>query len=158
MIVADLAHIDQQVELPIELRKAIEFLRLHDIRNLPDGTVSIDGQRVYAIVQRYETIPANTPKFEYHRTYIDVQYIVSGEEIIGWAPIERMTVTEAYDPGKDICFGAMPAGKWTPVFLQAGQLAVLYPGDGHAPRLAAGAPSPVMKIVVKVEAPREGFV
>jgi biofilm protein TabA len=151
MIVTELKHIDQQAELPIALRKAIEFLRLHDIRDLPDGTVAIDGQRVYAMVQRYETMQTNTPKFECHRTYIDVQYIVSGEEVIGWAPMGRMTVTEAYDPGKDICFGTVAAGKWTPVFLQAGQLAVLYPEDGHAPKLAAGAPSPVMKIVVKVE-------
>jgi len=36
------------------------------------------------------------------------------------------------------------------VHLIAGELAVLYPDDGHAPRLAAGAPSPVFKIVVKV--------
>jgi beta-galactosidase beta subunit len=42
------------------------------------------------------------------------------------------------------------AGKWTPVFLQSGQLAVLWPEDGHAPKLAADAPSTVMKIVVKV--------
>lgn len=152
MIVTDLKHIDQQVELPIELMKAVEFLRLRDIRNLPDGAVQIDGQRVYAIVQRYETIETRDPKFECHRKYVDVQYIVSGEEIIGWAPIAQMTVTEAYDEGKDICFGAMAAGKWTPVFLQAGQLAVLYPEDGHAPRLAAGTSSFVMKIVVKVEA------
>ena len=151
MIVSSLKHIDRQIDLPLSLMKAIEFLRLHDIRNLPDGTVEIDGTRVYASVQRYDTMQNTAPKFECHRKYIDVQYIVSGEEIIGWAPIERMTVTEAYDPGKDICFGAVAPGKWTPVFLQAGQLAVLYPEDGHAPKLAAGAPTPVMKIVVKVE-------
>jgi YhcH/YjgK/YiaL family protein len=98
----------------------------------------------------------SAPKFECHRKYIDVQYIVSGEETIGWAPIELMSVTEAYDLEKDICFGIVPAGKWTPVFLEAGQLAVLYPEDGHAPRLAAGASSPVMKIVVKVAVPEEG--
>lgn len=156
MIVTDLKHIDQQVELPIVLRKAIEFLRLRDISNLPDGTVEIDGKRVYASVQRYGTMQAAVPKFECHREYIDVQYIVSGEEVIGWAPVERMAITEAYDPGKDICFGTVAPGKWTPVLLQAGQLAVLYPEDGHAPKLAAGAPSPVMKIVVKVGVSGEG--
>jgi biofilm protein TabA len=156
MIVTDLEHIYQQADLSIALRKAVEFLRLHNIRNLPDGMVEIDGRRLYASVQRYETMQTGSPKFEYHRKYIDVQYIVSGEEIIGWAPIERMTVTEAYDRDKDICFGTVAAGKWTPVFLQAGQLAVLYPEDGHAPRLAAGVPSPVMKIVVKVEMSEEG--
>jgi len=34
--------------------------------------------------------------------------------------------------------------------LKAGQLAVLRPEDGHAPRIAAGSPCLVRKIVVKV--------
>jgi biofilm protein TabA len=90
------------------------------------------------------------PRFEHHRRYIDIQFIVAGEEVIGWAPADRMQVTEAYDPEKDIAFGTVPAGEATPVRLAAGELAVLYPEDGHAPRLAAGRPSPVFKIVVKV--------
>jgi len=150
MIVTDLAHIGQQADLSRALAKAMEFLRLRDISDLPDGRIEINGNAVFALVQRYDTVLTGTPTFEGHRKYIDVQYIVSGEEAIGWAPIEQMSITEAYDPDKDICFGNVAAGTWTPVHLQAGQLAVMFPEDGHAPRLAAGAPSRVMKIVVKV--------
>ncbi len=149
MIVTDLEHIEQQAQLTPSLTKAIAFLRKRDIRDLADGKVEIDGDRVYAIIQRYETIRTNAPKFEYHRKYLDVQFIASGEETIGWIPAESMTVSEAYDTDKDICFGAA-AGKWTPLHLQAGQLAILRPEDGHAPKLASGKPSPVMKIVVKI--------
>ncbi|MGE5172887.1 MAG: YhcH/YjgK/YiaL family protein [Betaproteobacteria bacterium] len=150
MIVTDLKHIDHQVMMTPALKKAIDFLRLRGIHDLPDGRVEIDGNEVFAIVQRYETIKAAAPKFEYHRKYIDIQFIVSGEEIIGWAQAEHMTTTQDYDPDKDICFGTAEKGKWTPVHLQAGQLAVLWPEDGHAPKVAAGGPSRVMKIVVKV--------
>jgi biofilm protein TabA len=150
MIVTDLKYIDAQVAMTPALRKAIAFLRQRDVLNLPDGKVEIDGDRVFAIVQRYETIMTGAPKFEYHRTYLDVQFIGSGEEVIGWAPVERMTVTDPYDADKDICFGDVAAGRWTPVYLAAGQLAVLWPEDGHAPKLAQGKSSPVMKIVVKV--------
>jgi YhcH/YjgK/YiaL family protein len=150
MIVTDLEHIDRPLRVTLALRKAVDFLRLCDIHNLPEGRVEIDGDRVFALVQRYETTKADTPKFECHRKYIDVQYIVSGEEVIGWAPIERMTITEAYDAGRDVCFGTVAKGAWTPLHLQAGQLSVLYPEDGHAPKLPNHAPSPVMKIVVKV--------
>ncbi len=149
MIIADLKSIDCQCDMPLALTKAIEFLRLRGIHELPDGKVEIDGDKVFAIVQRYQTLEADVPKFEYHRKYIDVQYLVSGEEIIGWTPSDRMNITEPYDAGKDIAFGAAK-GKWTPVHLQAGQAAVLWPEDGHAPRLAAGKASAVMKIVVKV--------
>lgn len=150
MLVSDLDHIDHQIAVAPGLQKAFAFLRSDNIHGLPDGRVEIDGDRVFAIAQRYETMIADAPKFECHRKYIDVQFIVSGEEIIGWVPLERMTITETYDADRDICFGTAVKGAWTPLHLRAGQLAVLWPEDGHAPKLASGAPSPVMKIVVKV--------
>ena len=150
MVVSDLDHSDHQTSGAPGLQKAFAFLRSPGIHQLTDGRVEIDGDRVFALVQRYETMMTDAPKFEFHRKYIDVQFIVSGEEVIGWAPVARMTVTDAYDVDKDICFGTVAKGIWTPVHLQAGQLAVLWPEDGHAPKLACGASLPVMKIVVKV--------
>jgi YhcH/YjgK/YiaL family protein len=150
MIVSDLRHIAHQTGNVPALQKVIDFLRRTGIDGLLDGRVEIDGDRVFALVQRYETIFVDAPRFECHQKYIDVQFIVSGEEIIGWAPADQMSITEAYDAEKDICFGTLAAGKWTPVYLQAGQLMVLWPEDGHAPKLAVRGPSPVMKIVVKV--------
>ena len=150
MIVTDLAHIDHQVQLTPSLRKAFDFLRGRDLLKLSDGRSEIDGDRVFALIQRYETERTEAPKFEYHRKYIDVQFIAAGEEIIGWAPAASMTISEAYDPDRDICFGSVAPGTWTPVHLQMGQLAVLWPEDAHAPKGAAGPPSRVMKIVVKV--------
>jgi len=150
MIVTDLKHVDHQIAMTPALGKAIAFLRCPDLHTLADGKVEIDGDRVFAIVQRYATMKSDTPKFEYHRTYIDVQFIVSGEEVIGWTPVERMEITEPYIADMDICFGSVEKGKWTPVYLQAGQLAVLWPEDGHAPKLAAGESAAVMKIVVKI--------
>ena len=149
MIVTDLGYMDRQVPVTPSLRKALDFLRRPDIAGLPDGRTEIDGDCVFALVQRYETAQTDTPKFEYHRKYIDVQFIASGEEIIGWAPAGAMSVSEAYDADKDICFGTVAAGKWTTVRLEAGQLMVLWPEDAHAPKCAAGRPSPVMKIVIK---------
>jgi YhcH/YjgK/YiaL family protein len=150
LIVTDLNNIDYQVLMTLSLRKAFDFLRGRNLYALPDGRVDIDGDRVFALVQRYETVRTEAPMFEYHRKYIDVQFIASGEEVIGWAIAETMKITEAYDEKKDICFGTVKKGKWTPVLLQAGQTAVLWPEDAHAPKLAADDPIQVMKIVIKV--------
>jgi len=150
MIVTDLRHIEHQASMTPLMSKAVSFLRQSDVNTLSDGRVEIDGKQVFALVQRYETISTGEPKFEYHQKYIDVQFMVTGEEVIGWVPREHMKITEAYDTDRDVCFGIAGTGTMTLVDLRAGQLAVLYPEDGHAPKLAAGAPSPVMKIVVKV--------
>jgi len=150
MIVSDLKNTERQAFMMPGLLKALEFLRRPGLKALPDGKYEIDGDLVFAMVQRYTTAAAPEPKFEAHRKYADVQFIVYGAEAVGWAPLDRMTVTQAYEDEKDICFGTVQAGGWAPVRLEAGQLVVLYPEDAHAPKLAAGEPAPVMKIVVKV--------
>ena len=94
MIITDINHIEHQVSKTAFFKKAIEFLRRQDIHNMADGRVDIDGQDVFALVLRYETAMTGFPKFEYHRKYIDIQYIVSGKEVMGWAPAERMVITE----------------------------------------------------------------
>lgn len=150
MIVTDIAHIEEQIRMTPELRKAIDFLRRIDLPRLADGKTEIDGDRVFALVQHYETEKNDTLNFEYHRKYIDIQVIVSGVEMIGWTDADHMEVTKPYDEVKDACFGRVPDGAWTPLRLEAGQLAVFWPPDAHAPKQCVGAPAEVMKIVVKV--------
>jgi biofilm protein TabA len=149
MIVTDLEHASEQIALTPALQKALAFLQRLGSQTLADGRVEIDGEQAYALFQSYDTRPGE-PKFEAHRKYLDIQYVAAGEEIIGWAFIDRMVVDAAYDEAKDVCLGHVPPAEVTPVRLSAGQLAVLYPTDAHAPKLAAGAPAAVKKIVVKV--------
>ncbi len=151
MIVTDLEHATQQIALTPSLQKAIDFLRQARGRELPDGRVEIDGNTVYALVQSYETAPVSQARLEAHRKYVDVQYVASGEEVIGWVSTDRLTPAVPYDDAKDVWFGSVPLNEMTPVRLAAGQLAVFYPPDAHAPRLAAGVPACVKKIVVKVK-------
>ncbi len=129
---------------------ALRFLQETDFSTHADGRIALDGERVFAIVQQYDTVAVDPPIFERHKRYLDIQYLAAGEEIIGWAPVDRMQPTGPFDAAKDIQFGAVEAGRWTGLRLAAGDLAVLWPEDAHAPRLAAGAASPVLKVVVKI--------
>jgi biofilm protein TabA len=151
MVVTDLEHVQEQLALTPSLQKAIDFLERTRGQELADGREEVDGDKVYALVQSYDTAAHGAEiVFEAHRKYIDVQYVALGREVIGWAYIDRVTVTAAYDEAKDAWFGTRPASETAFVWLNAGQLAVLHPTDAHAPRLAAGAPAHVKKVVVKV--------
>lgn len=151
MITAKLSEADAITAGAAGLEDAIAFLRRPDLAALPDGRYELPGG-AFANVERYETrpMPEAGPRFEAHRLYTDVQYIVSGAETIGVAPLAELSVEEPYDPARDICFGSVPEGRWEPAELEAGELAVLSPADAHAPKMAAGAPAPVMKVVVKL--------
>lgn len=151
MIAVKLRDAQRQARHTPGLKAALEFLARPGTAQLPDGRHEIDGEKIFALVQRYVTAAAEPVKFEAHRKYIDVQYVAAGAETIGWLPLAGVKVTEPYDAAKDVCFGRAGCG-WTPLRLEAGELAVLYPEDAHAPRLPAGAPGPVLKIVVKVAA------
>ncbi len=151
MITAKLSEADAITAGAPGLEDAITFLRRADLAGLPDGRYELPGG-AFANVERYETrpSPAEGPRFEAHRLYTDVQYIVSGAETIGVAALADMEVLEAYDPARDICFGRVAEGRWEPAELEAGELAVLSPADAHAPKMPTGAPAPVMKVVVKL--------
>ncbi|OGS12247.1 MAG: hypothetical protein A2234_08485 [Elusimicrobia bacterium RIFOXYA2_FULL_58_8] len=150
MISGNLKDICLLASLPPGIKKALDFLLRPEAPALPDGRCEIEGDSVFALVQRYTTAALLSPKFEVHRKYIDVQYVAQGLENIGCAPLAKMRVTEDYDPRQDICFGLVADGGWAPVTLRQGELAILYPEDAHAPRLACKVPAAVMKIVVKV--------
>ena len=151
MIIAKLEDLPRQVPASPHLQQALKYLNENRAANLPDGRYDIDGDRVYALVQSYQTLPIDeNSKYEAHRKYIDVQFIVSGVEVMGWAPLEKMQVTKDYQLEKDVCLGACPPALATLTRVDAGSAAIFFPEDAHAPKLACGEPAPVKKIVVKV--------
>jgi biofilm protein TabA len=151
MIVAKLEHILGHIAPTPNMQRALDFLRQVRGADLPDGRVEIDADRVFALVQSYLTVAASdSVLFEAHRKYIDVQYVAAGQEVIAWASTDHLTIIADYEEAKEAWFGTLPAADTTFVRLAAGELAVLYPTDGHAPRLAASAPAAVKKIVIKV--------
>ncbi|MBI5094522.1 MAG: YhcH/YjgK/YiaL family protein [Candidatus Hydrogenedentes bacterium] len=125
---------------------AFEYLQHFDVKS-PDGTYHIDGDNVFCMVQSYETTPLEGHEFEAHQDYADIQYLVSGQESIFWAPTPQLTVTKPYKP--DIAFYSLiPAP--TELVLAPGQFCVLFPQDAHVPCVMHTAPSTVRKAVIKV--------
>ena len=150
MIVTDLDHAAEQLPRTPRLQRALAFLKGLGPEDLADGRIEIDGDRLYALVQTYDTRAEGEWAFEGHRRYIDIQFVAEGEEVIGWAAAEAATITVAYDDAKDAWLGTVPRVAVTPLRLAAGQFAVFYPSDAHAPKRAAGASARVRKVVVKV--------
>jgi len=130
---------------------AFYFLRKTDLATISEGRYAIDGERIYAIVQEYDTKPLAEGFLETHTRYIDIQYLIAGEELIGYAPLTDQAVHTPYDNDKDISF---LKGAADPIRVQQGQFAVFFPHDAHMPGRTAGAPAHVRKVVIKVAVAR----
>ncbi len=112
----------------------------------------IQGQDLYAMISRYETVP-EPDRFESHARYADIHTVLSGSESLAWIPVEGLEVETAYDETKDVGFYRLPAAPLTRVALQPGTFMMLFPGDAHITRLLTGsAPEEVVKVVIKINA------
>jgi len=150
MTIADLDHLPESAQ-GAAMEKAAAFLA-ECVRNPPaDGRMELDGDRLYAMVQSYHTRPGReNPRFEAHRRYTDVQFVLAGFELCGWAPLARLSILTPYDEARDVLFGRVDAADSVLLPFPAGRALVFHPWDAHAPCLAAAEPAPVRKIVVKV--------
>ena len=129
------------------MKKALEYLENNDFSKMEPGKYEIDGSNVYAMIQQYETKPIEIGKWEAHRRYIDIQYIVEGTELIGYANLKDLKAIRNYDEVKDFIH---LEGKGDYITAKPGMFVVLWPEDGHMPSIAVNNPSPVKKVVVKI--------
>jgi YhcH/YjgK/YiaL family protein len=147
MILDQLKHAGLYQGLGANLKKAFNYLAARDFATIEPGRYDIDGDSVFALVQRYDTKPRDKGRWEAHRRYIDVQYVAAGIETLGWAPLGTLTETQPYSAEKDVL---LLAGAGDFVTARAGDFLVFFPGDAHMPCLVHDQPSPVLKVVVKV--------
>jgi YhcH/YjgK/YiaL family protein len=127
-------------------KRAFDHIHHIDVDSVPVGKQEIDGEKMYVLVQEYNTKPFEQGVWEAHRRYIDLQYVVQGAEGIGYANINHLGQGN-YDPNKDF----LPLhGAGDLVTLRSGCFMILMPEDAHMPGIAIATPAPVRKIVIKI--------
>ena len=128
--------------------KAFDFLKKAVSENLPVGRYEIDGDKVFAFIQEYESKPDSS--FEAHKNYIDIQFIISGTEVMKVADISQMTVSVPYT--EDVMFFENNE-RASVLVIEEGEYGIFFPWDAHKPGLCFdGKPAQVKKAVVKVRA------
>ena len=129
------------------IRIGLEWLEKTDLKNLKDGKYEIENETVYASVQTY--ITKDDAKYEAHKKYIDIQYLIYGEEKIGVTDLSNCKSCIEYDSDRDLEFYNIDCDEEF-INLAGGQFMILYPHDAHKPSIKKDSNSEVKKIVVKV--------
>ena len=150
MIFDSLDNAQKYFTLSENLKKGFEFLLNSDLNNLQDGKHIIEGDILYANIQTLKTKPAEEQKWEGHRKYIDIQYVIKGREKMGFGLLKDFNKTLiAYDNEKDITF--LDGKNYNYINVNEGNFVIFYPNDIHAPMLSVNNSEEIKKVIVKVK-------
>ena len=127
------------------LDTAIEYLLSHDLSTLENGRNAVDGDEVFINVMDAAYHAAGTGTFEAHRTYADIQISLTGDESIGWLPLD---VFPDWDANEESGLFADFPKDHVILPMKKDHFVIMFPQDAHAPGIGEGKGR---KAVVKVK-------
>ena len=131
---------------PIVPGLAEAFEKVNALTSLEPATYPLENGRF--IVMSGNTITTEGGTCEAHGQYLDIQYIVKGKEVVGWADLDACEIQGEFNEAKDI-------GKYTGPFeymtINEGICYVAFPEDAHMPGRHLDVPNDFVKVVVKLK-------
>jgi len=116
----------------------------------PLGTYQTHRDGCFVKVLQYRTIPRVECRYETHRNHVDLQYVISGGELIDWETRGNLQPSTPFDVAGDIQFYA-PRSPSTVLSLTTRHFAIFFPTDAHRPQVQNGVNDSVFKVVVKIQ-------
>jgi YhcH/YjgK/YiaL family protein len=126
--------------------KAFKFLG-DNLETKEPGKYEIYGDNVYAIVTEAPSKQLEAAKWEAHEKFIDIQYVIKGEEKIGITPLSTVTVSKPYDETNDYALYEADGPLYT---ARPGTFFLFFPDDVHRPNILVKGFDVVKKVVIKV--------
>lgn len=129
------------------IAKGIAYLQSDDWKDKAIGVYELEPDALYVHVQEFETIPETASKWEAHRIYTDIQYVVSGTERMGYGKQDQFEAITEYNEKNDFLH---LEGTGDFIDVQAGMFTIFFPHDIHKTKVAIEHPAEISKIVLKV--------
>ena len=148
MIIDKLSNAEFYYGINEKIKTSLNYLKNTNLLNLENGRYEVDGDDIFVIIQDYQSKPENEGKWEAHRKYTDIQYIIKGRERLGYLNINEFTPDTSYNDEKDIIFGMGSGGFVT---AKTGDFVIFTPQDAHMPRICVKEPEYVKKAVIKIK-------
>ena len=131
-----------------KISEALDYIKDLDKSTLTPGIHEVNDEFYYNYLEYEAKEPTNTI-YEAHKNYVDIQYIVDGQEQVDVSFEEYMELDTPYDAEKDIMFFKNPTQHFTRI-LGPGECVIVLPHELHKPGQKVGKNGNVKKIVGKV--------
>jgi biofilm protein TabA len=127
--------------------KVFQFLGDSKLATLAPGKYPIEGTDAYATVAASPPKNLDDVKWESHRKFIDLQYVIAGKVKLGVATVSSATVTAPYDETRDAANYAAE-GKYYEATPE--EFFLFFPQDAHRPDIKIDGYDTLKKLVIKV--------
>ena len=148
MILDKLSNQDIYKGLHKNFPMVFDFIKNNDLRTLELGKHTIDEDNVFVVVMEYDTQDISECKSETHLRYIDIQYMIFGEEYIGVTNLKNEVPTTPYDEKGDFMFYSLP--KLPQIKLTENHFAVFFKDDIHQTMIKVQDAKRLRKAVFKI--------
>lgn len=125
--------------------KTFNYIETVDFNKLKEGVFEIEGTDFFTI---YSDIAdaKNEAKFESHKKYLDIHYVIKGTELFGFKNIDHSCVISTYSSERDVMF--FENKEFDTITLSENMFVVFFPSDVHAPVIESKG---LKKIVFKIK-------
>lgn len=148
MIVDSIKNANRYYGISERITESLKHIIANGFATQDLGKYEISGNTIFGIKSEYDTSTNYDPKLEAHKKYIDLHYIIEGEENINYELLKNQNVIKEYDIDSDYMF--YQSTKSALINLNKGDFAIFYPNDIHMPGIALNRPSKVRKVVIKI--------
>lgn len=146
MIIDNIKNSNEYVTIHKDFGKIFEFLE--NLKEDATGMVTLDEGNVWANVFGVEKLPDDMKIFEAHRKFIDIHYILSGEESFAYSNIDRLKSVMSYNDADDYELFEGESGNC--ILLKKGDFVITFPQDAHIPDFQIDDSQKTVRVVVKV--------
>lgn len=105
---------------------------------------------MFVLKQAYITKDRESCFFESHKKYIDIQYMVKGNEIMDITSIDNLKIVNDYDEKTDFIKYENKSENISSLLIKEKELAIFYPNDAHQPCIKTDKNELIYKAVIKV--------
>ena len=147
MVLDSIENAARYMHLGKGIANALQHIQNNDLSNVPPGRYEIDRDKLVMIVFEFEGTNTDESKLEGHRRYIDLQYWVSGSELMGHEILNSQPLLVDYNETTDCAFYNCLASYSR---LLPGMFVIYYPTDLHTAVIDPLAQGIVKKIVFKI--------
>jgi biofilm protein TabA len=151
MIISDLIHWEQEKGwFSPAIKQALEWVKKEINQDTPVGKYPIIGDQMFVLVQHLTTEPKEDRVSEVHRDYIDIQLLLSGDELIRIARDMGNNEVWADELENRDRLVYKQVENESDLVLSPGMFAVFFPSDIHRPCCSIGESKQIRKAVVKI--------